>query len=639
MRRHAAVVLAFVLAHSSRADPNDWVNTRYVISQGKQGDVSTSAARQTIQGGASANAKGGPWAITNNNGALPPSRNPHDYLSWAPYHWPDCNWCNSKGSTNIVAPGNGADGDSDEFDPSEPDYYDDGGDWGNYAADNDTSANAAIQDVVPSRMVRVRREAFQVQDASSSATAHAFRVATPVSVLPSLPTPAPSVASTSARNAQSPDTVYNTVIEAEAPALTEQGCTPSPTRALAASATWTTCPYVVRDGKVNPDVRTLTDGPSLTHMTQAALYDAFAFALSGARTASYQQEAASVLETFFITPATAMHPNMQFAQIVRGPGPSGQIGTFTGVLDMRGLVRMINAVMVLKTVGASAWSAQRDAAFKSWVSSYVSWLEKNPAAQKAAGSPNNHGTFFVNQLASAKYLLGDRQGAVDALKGYFGRQFLDQIAASGEQPFEGVRTRPFHYRAFNLEAMITNAKLGDELGLDFWTAKSKYGATIQTAVNFLISVDPKGEDPLDAVPHVAAVAAAYGDPTGRYKAYLTRVQSNYRSRPYWFYDQSAALPTSPAGKRLRTTSVTAQQQFNLTGFSDSDTDGDVDAPFTDPTGRNASGQTDAPTVPLKFECPAVFDDGPVVEVDDGIFVTCNELEPLYKVGLSTGSIL
>ncbi|KAI0052919.1 hypothetical protein FA95DRAFT_1181722 [Auriscalpium vulgare] len=52
-------------------------------------------------------------------------------------HWPDCNWCNSKGSTNIVAPGNGADGDSDEFDPSEPDYYDDGGDWGNYAADNE----------------------------------------------------------------------------------------------------------------------------------------------------------------------------------------------------------------------------------------------------------------------------------------------------------------------------------------------------------------------------------------------------------------------------------------------------------------------------------------------------------------------
>ena len=52
--------------------------------------------------------------------------------------------------------------------------------------------------------------------------------------------------------------------------------------------------------------------------------------------------------------------------------------------------------------------------------------------------------------------IGDTQGAQAALQNYFMHQFRDQIAVSGEQPFEAVRTRPFHYRCFNLEAMIVS---------------------------------------------------------------------------------------------------------------------------------------------------------------------------------------
>ena len=69
---------------------------------------------------------------------------------------------------------------------------------------------------------------------------------------------------------------------------------------------------------------------------------------------------------------------------------------------------------------------------------------------------SNHLTFYINQLASTKYLTGDTKGATTALQNYFGNQFLDQISQSGEQPFEAVRTRPFHYRCFNLEAMIVS---------------------------------------------------------------------------------------------------------------------------------------------------------------------------------------
>lgn len=65
-------------------------------------------------------------------------------------------------------------------------------------------------------------------------------------------------------------------------------------------------------------------------------------------------------------------------------------------------------------------------------------------------------TFYVSQVAAAQMFVGDAKGATTTLTNYFKKQFLDQIASSGEQPFEGVRTRPYHYRAFNLEAMIVS---------------------------------------------------------------------------------------------------------------------------------------------------------------------------------------
>ena len=69
---------------------------------------------------------------------------------------------------------------------------------------------------------------------------------------------------------------------------------------------------------------------------------------------------------------------------------------------------------------------------------------------------SNHATFFYAQLAAVKLAADDGSGAQDALNRYFDNQFMDHIAASGEQPFEAVRANPYHYRCFNLEAMIVS---------------------------------------------------------------------------------------------------------------------------------------------------------------------------------------
>jgi hypothetical protein len=38
-----------------------------------------------------------------------------------------------------------------------------------------------------------------------------------------------------------------------------------------------------------------------------------------------------------------------------------------------------------------------------------------------------------------------------------------------------------------------------------------------------------------------------------------------------------------------------------------------------------------PTPPIPFECPAVFTLAEEVEIDNGIFVTCDELKPFYQI--------
>ncbi|KAI0335413.1 chondroitin AC/alginate lyase [Cubamyces sp. BRFM 1775] len=641
------------------ADPNDWVNVNYVLQQSSAGN--TAAAKQSILDKASGTAKSGPWSVVNKNSVTPPSGDVHDYLSWAPYHWPQCNWC-SKGTNHLSGPNQGSnstdDGGSDDgssgddsgaFDGDDP--YEDGGGEDDEAYELAVLNNLALgrrgvsaHGHAHRRMVRrkrgalhhdrsglmatpARRQESWSSDTTGWATAALFDgLPLPTDGDPPVPTSPPGLGNlpSTGSSSSSVKTINGTPAPAQAPAKTQAGkCTPSPTKSLAPSATWTTCPYVVRDGKVNPDVRTLPDSPAAVDMSQSVLYNAVAYGMQ--KTRSYSQNVAKFIDAFFLTSATAMNPNMNYGQQVRGPGKDHQMGTYTGILDLRGLVKVVNAIQIMKATTSPDWTSARDKAMTSWMKSYVSWLQNSVLGKETASKANNHLTFYVNQLAAAKMYIGDTQGAQNALKQYFTDQFLDQIAASGEQPFEAVRTRPYHYRCFNLEAMITNAKLGDQLGMNFWTAKSKYGATIQTALDYTMGLNPKGEDVSDIFPHVAAVAAAYGDPKGKYAAFLQQKDNGYTSQPFWFYDQSGALPNSPAGSHAKHRRDAIQESIaNATEA--------LDASTVDST-RQMAAQVldDVGSGEIPFECPAVFKSAKETELEDGLFVTCDDLRPYFAL--------
>lgn len=325
---------------------------------------------------------------------------------------------------------------------------------------------------------------------------------------------------------------------------TQAACTPTRTTP-APSATWTSCEYKQRDGKLNPDVRWLNNTRDVVSMAQSVLWNGVAYGLSG--DAAFAKRATDLIYTWYLDPRTAANPRLTYSQIVRGP--KKEAGGYTGILDWRMNMKVVNAIVIMRNKGAEAWNQVIAAAMNSWAQEYVDWLNKSPAGKEGAKVANNHATFYYNQLISMNILLGDIPAAQAAANAYFTGPFMKQITANGEQPFEALRTRPFHYRCFNLEGAIANAKLADNLGLNFWSAKTSAGSTLQTAADYLIDLNPEEEDGTELGVLVAAIQAAYGDPNGKYQAFLdddanTGDQEGVQS--WRFYNNKEAFNASPA---------------------------------------------------------------------------------------------
>jgi len=82
-----------------------------------------------------------------------------------------------------------------------------------------------------------------------------------------------------------------------------------------------------------------------------------------------------------------MNPNMAFGQIVRGPGERGRSGAWTGILDWRGLVKVVDGVTILSLTGHPDWNDARDNGMKTWVSGYLDWLRTSTLGKTVAAKP------------------------------------------------------------------------------------------------------------------------------------------------------------------------------------------------------------------------------------------------------------
>ncbi|CAK5283568.1 unnamed protein product [Mycena citricolor] len=311
---------------------------------------------------------------------------------------------------------------------------------------------------------------------------------------------------------------------------------------------WKTCPYVFRDGLVNPDRTTINDFQSFFNLSDGVLYSALAHTFQNQSSSRYSRNIAKYIDAWFLNNSTFMNPNLNYAQMLRGP--RGQHGEYTGILDLRGFAKIASGILILRNSKSADWTPAMDRQFVSWCGNYINWLQTAPTAKIAAAAKNNHGTFYANQLSALKLIVNDIAGATTVGRAYFGGVYKTQIASNGDQPLEGTRTRPYHYRNFNIAGMITNARLlkyADPTS-NCWNTTAQGGATIQSAVNFLMTTNPNATNEnnvtAELYPNIAAVASVYGDPTGKYVGFLKSTGFPYTDDADFLWDQPLAVSSS-----------------------------------------------------------------------------------------------
>lgn len=251
-------------------------------------------------------------------------------------------------------------------------------------------------------------------------------------------------------------------------------------------------PWIRKDGQINPATKTTqTDTLRFARVTSNIQTLALAGFMSG--DSKYSEQAAQLLHTWFIDPATRMNPNLAYAQGV----PGRQDGRSEGILDGRTLAtRVVDSILLIAQT--SAWHQDDDKKMRAWMEDYLHWLTTSKTGQEEGRANNNHGSWHHVQVAGIARFLGKDAIARDMVEKT--KLLIDkQIAGNGSQPLELARTRSFHYSYFNLQALVKLAALGSELGIDIWHYRNDKGGSIINALDYMAPFS----NPAKAWPHTS----------------------------------------------------------------------------------------------------------------------------------------
>ena len=247
-------------------------------------------------------------------------------------------------------------------------------------------------------------------------------------------------------------------------------------------------PYVRRDGQVNPERETNRfDRIALGRIVSDTDTLGLAYYYSGER--KYADKAAALVRAWFLDPATAMNPNMNYAQAV----PGRENGRAEGVLDTSGFIGVIDAVGLIGPSGTL--SADEVKALEGWFSRYVDWMRTSPNGKAEAAARNNHGIWYDAQIARFALFARRDEIARNTVAAFAKARIEKQVDPSGALPRELTRTRSFHYSIYTLDAAYHVADSAACLGTDLYGVEVQ-GRSLRKATAFVAAYrEREGEWP------------------------------------------------------------------------------------------------------------------------------------------------
>ncbi len=237
-------------------------------------------------------------------------------------------------------------------------------------------------------------------------------------------------------------------------------------------------PYIHRDGQTNPQASEIPDKPNFQKMMPDVKTLALAYYFTDRE--AYAAKAADFLRTWFLNKDTFMNPNLNYAQMIRGR----DTGRATGIIHSRALSTVVDAIGFIQHT--NVWTTEDQKEMESWFQLYLDWLLISPLGQEEAATKNNHGSWYDVLTVSIALFLNEREIARNILQASKTRRIDRHILADGSQPFELKRTLTWHYSVFNLQALLALARLGEHVGVDLWNYTTPKGATLRTALDYLL---------------------------------------------------------------------------------------------------------------------------------------------------------
>ncbi len=233
-------------------------------------------------------------------------------------------------------------------------------------------------------------------------------------------------------------------------------------------------PHVLRDGSRNPAAFTAhRDALLQLAMDVPALVAAFVLT----REARYAARAGAHLKAWFVDAATAMTPNMMFAQVI----PPGRTGRFEGVAEAVHLAEVAQSIPFLGR--SDTFSAVEFAALKGWFASYFEWLDSSRLAGLARDDKSHHGSSWLLQAAAFARLNEAQDGPLTVLRHRFKTSTIrGQIVADGTFPHELTTSDPYRNSLFNLDMLAGVCLLLSTRFESVWDFELQDGPGMRSAI-------------------------------------------------------------------------------------------------------------------------------------------------------------
>jgi hypothetical protein len=235
-------------------------------------------------------------------------------------------------------------------------------------------------------------------------------------------------------------------------------------------------PYIRRDGETNPD-NFNKHREAMRRFCDIVSALTAAYKITGDE--KFAAQAIRHLKAWCVDDATKMYPHLKYAQAIKGRFT----GRGTGIIDTIHLIEVARAVEILS--GSNSFKGDEEAAVKRWFAEYLQFLTIHQYGIDERESKNNHGTWWVAQVAEFAHLVNDTANLAYCRSRFKEVLLPKQMAADGRFPEELARTKPYSYSIFNLEGMTTICWVLSTTSDNLWDYTLPDGRNMAKALGFL----------------------------------------------------------------------------------------------------------------------------------------------------------